>query len=373
MTSAPGKTILMGEHAVVHGAPALVSAVGLRARASVEPAGDVPPGRIELVLPDLDHRETLTREAVMEHARRARERWEEYCRRPDRESVARVGGGRRGHVVLVALGEAEREVRRRRGDTTADDPGTGEGLRLRVRSEIPVGRGFGSSAAVGAAVAGAWLVRRGEDPSREEMDDLLLEIERRQHGDPSGVDAAAVLRGGLVWAEPTGEGLAFDEVDDAGGVLDGFRLADTGEPAEDTGEVVAAVRESLDRGDPGVSEALDRIGRATAAFRRLLSRTHSTPDGVIRLIRRCQRGLEEIGVVPAPVRRLVRAVENRGGAAKISGAGALTSQAEGPPGGGLLLIYHPDPGSVGDWSFPEGVQLLDVPLGAKGLRREDVE
>lgn len=369
MASAPAKTILMGEHAVVHGAPALVSAVGLRARAEVSPRSDVPAGTVAVDLPDLGHGETLTVDDALDYARGARERWEDYRRRPDRESVARLAGGRPGHVALVALGEAERVARSAGAGRSSGGGDAGD--RLRVSSEIPVGRGFGSSAAVGAAVAGAWLARRGVDLSLGAMDDLLLEIERRQHGDPSGVDAATVLRGGLVWAEPGDEGLAVEGVADPAGLLAAFRLVDSGEPAEDTGETVAAVRERLSRRPDEMEEALGTIRRATVAFRRELDATPPEPARIVRLVRRCQRGLEAIGVVPEPVRRLVRGVEERGGAAKISGAGALSAREGGPPGGGLLLIVHPEPAAVEDWNFPEGVRLLDVGLGGEGLTGED--
>lgn len=371
MASAPAKTILMGEHAVVYGAPALVSAVDLRARAEVSPRSDVASGDLRLELPDLDHGEILPLRDALDYARRARERWEAYRRRPGRESMARVGGGRPGHVALVAIGEAERVAREARDSGFGEAHETdGPGLRLRVSSEIPVGRGFGSSAAVGAAVAGAWLAHRGVRRSREEMDDLLLEVERRQHGDPSGVDAATALRGGLVWAESGGDGLVFEEVADPAGALAGFHLADTGEPAEDTGEVVAAVRERRSRRPGEVDGAMEEIRRATLAFRRELDGSPPDVDRILRLVRRCQRGLEAIGVVPEPVRRLVRAVEEEGGAAKISGAGALTALEVGPPGGGVLLIAHPDPAAVARWSLPDGVRLLDVSLGTEGLRGE---
>lgn len=367
MASAPGKTILMGEHAVVYGAPAMVAAVTLRARAVVEPAPDVPPGRIAVHLTDLEHRGVHAVSAAVDYARDARDRWEEYRRRPDRSSFREMLGDGPDHVALVALGQAE-ETARRHVETP---PASGDGLRLEVGSEIPVGRGFGSSAAVGACVAAAWLARRGVDLGTEEMEELLLDVERRQHGDPSGVDAAAVLRGGLVWGEPDADGLDFRPVADRGGVLDGFLLADTGEPAESTGEVVSAVRERRDR-DPGpVEAALGRVREATVAFRRLLDATDPEPAEVVRLVRRCQRGLEEIGVVPAPVREIVRAVEARGGAAKISGAGALSSPEGGPAGGGLLLVYHPEPGRVGAWPCMDDAEILDVGLGAEGLRRED--
>src|SRR5579863_4365513 len=63
-------------------------------------------------------------------------------------------------------------------------------------------------------------------------------------------------------------------------------------------------------------------------------------------IREHQACLEALGVVPAPVRALVRQIEAAGGAAKVSGAGSLAG-----PGAGSLLVYHEDPRAVAAWEF----------------------
>lgn len=367
MASAPGKTILMGEHAVVYGAPALVAAVDLRARAVVEIDADVPAGHLRLELPDLEHEQLLPEREVRDYAAAARRRWEEFSRSPGRESFARMRGEGPGHLPLVALGEA----------MEVGGPGRGaereRGARVTVSSRIPVGRGFGSSAAVGASVALAWLGREGFDLSRDGLEALLGEVERRQHGRPSGVDAAAVLRGGLVRAEPApgGSGLRFESIPVPDGLLDRFRVVDTGAPAENTGEVVSAVRELRDREPEPVEAALQQIRDATTAFRRLLEEASPEPGDAVELVRRCQRGLEALGVVPEPVRELVRAVEREGGAAKISGAGALTSPAEGLPGGGLVLMIHSEPDRIPEWPFLSDLRLLDVHPGEPGVRLEE--
>lgn len=361
VASAPGKIILMGEHAVVYGRPALVAAVGMRARARLGAPPDLGRGAVELRLPDLGLRAAATREELRAFAERARERW--------RRRRATGGGRRDGadpddptRLVRVAVGEAMR---------LAPAPTEAPGLRLEVASELPVGCGLGSSAAVGAAVSGAWLARHGISPDEEERERLLLEIERRQHGSPSGVDGATVLRGGVLWAEPRDEGeLEVEPAEVAPDRLARLRLVDTGSPAEDTGAVVAAVRRRREEQPDRVAAALDRVETATRRFRRVLAGGGRSADELGELIRSCQRGLEELGVVPGPARRLVRSIEERGGAAKISGAGALTSPADGPPSAGVLLVHHPEPGRVAGWDVLEGLDVHDVAVGAAGFRVE---
>ncbi|HSS51882.1 MAG TPA: hypothetical protein VLX28_23310, partial [Thermoanaerobaculia bacterium] len=136
-------------------------------------------------------------------------------------------------------------------------------------------------------------------------------------------------------------------------------------PAESTGAVVAAVRARRDR-DPAAHERLlDRIEAATRGLRAQLERPAEDAAATVELIRECQACLEELGVVPAEVRALLRRVEAEGGAGKISGAGSLTG-----PGAGSILVYHPESERIAAWPFLQSLTFHSVHLGADGLRRE---
>ena len=80
--SAPGKTILMGEHAAVYGRPALVAAVDRRL------AVEIAPGRVRgvrLELPQIGVEETVGWPEIRRDCRTARELWRAYDRHPDPE------------------------------------------------------------------------------------------------------------------------------------------------------------------------------------------------------------------------------------------------------------------------------------------------
>lgn len=356
-TSAPGKLILMGEHSVVYGRPALVVALDRRVRARLEVRdGD----RVELRLPDLDHRDETRWREIIDYAGRARRRWERFARRPDSASFREVRGTDPAHVVKVALGEAAAHLGEERPP----------GLVLRVESDLPVGRGFGSSAAVAVAVVSAYLAFRGIEPSPVEVEAVALEAERRQHGLPSGVDGATAVHGGVIWAEGGGEkeGLRVRPLSAKLSLLREVRVYDTGEPAEETGEVVAAVRERVD-GEPGrFSRILDAMGEAVEELRDALEAEPPDPRRPLEPIRRFQAHLEELGVVPGPLREAVRRIEERGGAAKISGAGSLDRA--GARGAGPLLVYHPDPARIAEWPELESFAPYRARLGGPGLRLE---
>src|SRR5690606_1973189 len=67
---------------------------------------------------------------------------------------------------------------------------------VQVRSELPPGRGFGSSAALAVAVLRALAARAGRTFTRSEELDLGRQLEAVFHGTPSGIDPAAAALGG---------------------------------------------------------------------------------------------------------------------------------------------------------------------------------
>ncbi len=353
VVSAPGKVILMGEHAVVYGRPALVAALDLRLSARIErrPEG----GLSRLELPQLDLAQDLSWREIVSYSDSARARWQEYEQHPTPEAFNRVRGDDPSHVVKVALGEAAQQL--------ASEPPP---FLLRVESALPVGAGFGSSAATSVAVIDALLTYAGERADVQEIYRLSLEAERRQHGRPSGVDNAAVLHGGLIWARrEVGGGLKLETLEATSPLLAALQIFSTGTPAETTGAVVAAVRAAVDRDPLRYEELFDRMERITWGFRQELARRRESPQRILTLIRQYQACLQELGVVPPQVAALVARVEERGGAAKLSGAGALSG-----PGAGSLLVYHPEPAEIERWTFLAGLPRFAVRIGVDGARQE---
>ncbi len=140
----PGKVILLGEHGVVYGHPALAGAISLgvtaRAVQSDAPSLDMPEG---LTAPQLDALERAFAVAV-----------------------------RRAKYPKVAV---------------------------ELLSELPLSMGLGSSGALSVATARVLLhAARGAAPAVRDVEALALEMEKEFHGTPSGVDHTTSARGGLV-------------------------------------------------------------------------------------------------------------------------------------------------------------------------------
>ena len=250
-----GKVILLGEHFVVHGAPAL--AAPLRG-------------------------------------------WETEVQLLPDASVVDAPGVPREEVVaaLVIACEAWGLLM----------PG------IRVRSRLPMGAGLGSSAAFAMALARALAATRPDDVGFSEINRVADLLEKRVHGNPSGLDTAVVGLEALIRFERDGAPRPIACARE--GVL---VVADTGVPGSTMREVARvhafaarepdAFRGMLRETSDDVEKAIDALESGDfAALGVILDTTHAR--------------LQECGVSTHSLDTLVSAAR-AGGAlgAKLTGAG----------------------------------------------------
>jgi mevalonate kinase len=346
--SAPGKVILMGEHSAVYGGPALVAAVGRRVSVELTVGG----AQVELDLKTLGHREQCGWQEILDYRDEKRRAWSEFDSLAGGASFDAVRGNDPAHVVKVALGEVAYDL----------EDAMMPALRLVVDSEIPVGSGFGSSAAVAVVVVAACLRLMGGGFRPDRIARLALEVERRQHGRPSGVDHSAVLHGGILRVGSEG----VDRIGVGDWVRRDLILVDTGTPAEPTGEVVAAVRRQKELNEAEFSVLLERMRGNVGEFESVLGTSPPETAALRRVIGDFERCLEDLKVVPAQVRRKIRALEEAGAAAKISGAGSLGGSAAG-----CLLVYRPPEISLEVRELLADYRSIDGSIGVEGLCFEE--
>src|SRR5436309_1008204 len=155
---APAKIILIGEHFVVLGAPALAMAVNLysTARASRNETGKV---EVEATLPlrlvDSGESRAVKSEELLKPLRMAAE------------------------VVLDRV----------HGNT--------RGVHVQVECNIPIGAGLGSSASTSVAIIAAVAKSQGVQLGKKEIFRLAYKPETLIHNKPSGVDQATTTYGGV--------------------------------------------------------------------------------------------------------------------------------------------------------------------------------
>jgi mevalonate kinase len=259
MTWGYGKAILLGEHAVVYGHPALAGALGRGVRA----AATTKPGPSTLTIAD----------------------WKVAVLATDDHPVAEA---------LRAL---------------CDAAGSGAtGLAFTVRAGIPPAAGLGSSAALAVALARVLC----PDASDDRIADIASAAERCFHGTPSGIDVALATRGGLgLFRRGTGLApVAAEPIELAVGL--------TGEPRR-TADMVARVREALSR-TPAARDRIDALG--DAARRGADALIAGDLAGLGALMNDAHDHLAALGVSSPGLDELVAAARDAGAAgAKLTGAG----------------------------------------------------
>ncbi|MCK6521597.1 mevalonate kinase [Myxococcota bacterium] len=195
-----------------------------------------------------------------------------------------------------------------------------EGLEVHISTDLPVGRGMGSSAALAIALLRARAAREGRAPSFAELHRDGFVIERVFHGNPSGLDHCVVAMGGAVLYRRGEAPTPLQMPSYAVVVLDSG-------VAGDTGQLVAGVASRR----PGVDPALNRLGELVELALPALHDPHALGG----IMNEAHGRLREIGVsTPSLDDMCALALQNGALGAKLSGAG----------GGGVVLALCPDGG-----------------------------
>lgn len=159
-TSAPGKIILFGEHAVVYGRPALAVPV-IQVHADVEVTASDRPG-IWINAPDIALRSDLS-SLPSDHPIASVIHNFLFLSRFPHPNPSPVGRGARG-----------------------------EGIEINITSTIPVASGLGSGAAVTVALVRTLSSHLNHPMTDEQVNAFAYEIEKLHHGTPSGIDNTVV-------------------------------------------------------------------------------------------------------------------------------------------------------------------------------------
>jgi mevalonate kinase len=182
---------------------------------------------------------------------------------------------------------------------------------LKIETELPPGKGMGSSTSVVIAIARCLLGKSLEQEARN--------IEDRMNPGHSGLDFA------VIWNEKPVryvKGSKPKDVTVPENLLSNALLIDTGSPNETTTELVHWVTERKD--EPNVHVALEHIGGCADRLLR--------GDDPLSVFRDHHRAQVALGVVPDSTQKLIAKIEEAGGAAKVIGAGARSG------GGGMVMV-----------------------------------
>ena len=335
VSSAPGKVYLFGEHAVVYGEPAVPCAIERRARVTVEKRDD---DHIRVEATDL----SLDGFTV------------EYAGDPD----GRPDVDAPTELVDAAMGYVDAAVEQARDAAGAPDAG----FDIRVESEIPLGAGLGSSAAVVVAGIDAATRELGVPLDPRDVADRAYRAEHDvQDGQASRADTFCSAMGGAVRVE--GDDCRRIDTPNLPFVV-GF---DGG--AGNTGELVAGVR-SLRAEYDFAADTVENIGDIVRRGESLLGAADPDADPEPTLLAELGRLmdfdhglLEALGVSSRTLDSMVWAAREAGAhGAKLTGAG----------GGGCIVALDGTPETRTALSYTaECRDAFRAELDRRGVAAED--
>jgi mevalonate kinase len=329
---APGKVYLFGEHAVVYGEPAVPAAIERRATVTAEPRSD---DHVRVEAEDLS-----LNGFTVEYAGGTDDR-------PDVDVPA--------PLVEAAMGYVDAAVRQARSAADAPDAG----FDITVESDIPLGAGLGSSAAVVVAGIDAATRALGKPLDRRELADRAYRAEYEvQDGQASRADTFCSTMGGAVRVE--GDDCEPIEAPNLPFVV-GF---DGG--AGDTGELVAGVG-ALREEYRFAADTVESIGDVVRTGEELLAdavpESDPSPELIAELgeLMNFNHGLlSALGVSARSLDAMVWSARDAGAhGAKLTGAG----------GGGCIVALDASDASETALSFTHGCEeAFRAELATEGVR-----
>jgi len=214
-SSACAKLILLGEHAVVYGKPALaIPFSGLRVRCVVEPWINGPAGTMHIRARELQLKQPLQALPEDNFLHKAVE------------------------LVLAELGVYQTPT-----------------CKLAIYSDIPISAGLGASAAIAVATMRALSTFLGHPLEKETLNRLAFETEKLMHGNPSGIDNTVIVYEQAILFRK-GEPIEFVYPS----INLHFLIADSG-IKKATAETVAYLAMQRERDPQSVEAAIAEIGK----------------------------------------------------------------------------------------------------------------
>ncbi|MPW39709.1 mevalonate kinase [Thermococcus sp. 101 C5] len=329
LASAPAKIILFGEHSVVYGKPAIAAAIDLRTYVRAEFNEN---GRIRIEAKDI-----RTPGLTVSFSE------DQIYFETDYGKAAEVLSYVREAINLVM-----------------EEAGVQKGITVSITSQIPVGAGLGSSAAVAVATIGAVSRLLGLELSKEEVAKLGHKVELLVQGASSGIDPTVSAVGGFLhYQKGSFESLPVVELP----IVVGY----TGSSGS-TKELVAKVRRNYEEMPEIIEPILNSMGNLVEKAREVILAEYDREikfQLLGRLMNINHGLLDALGVSTKSLSDLVYASREAGAlGAKITGAG----------GGGCMYALAPGKQSevATAIKIAGGVPMI-TKISREGLRIEEVE
>ncbi len=326
--SAPGKVTLFGEHAIVYGYPAIVASINSRVYVTATPRSD---SSVKIIARDLK-----TPGLIINYKDGKIEVTTDY------------------EKSLSAIAYLNKSV-----ELTSKYIGRFKGVNLVVSSEMPVGAGLGTSAAVSVATVYAYSRILGYELSKEEIARIAWDVEKEVQGIASPMDTSISTFGGFLklW----GDGRVFHRERIDVNIQLPVIIAYVERKAS-TKEMVLKVRKLLSRHTPLIQGIMNLIGEVT---RKAESALKAGDLHVLGELMNINQGLlDALGVSDMRLSELVYIARE---------AGALGSKLTGAGGGGAIIALTPEKNESVEVALRlRASRTLKADLGGDGVRVEEI-
>lgn len=224
-------------------------------------------------------------------------------------------------------------------------------FQLKIDSTIPAERGMGSSAAVAVAITRAFFDWLEIDATQKEILTYVEHAEKIAHANPSGIDAAAISGTSAILYQ---KGLALKPFD---AKIDAFLVvADTGIKGQ-TRQAVKDVARLFEQDPKNVASLIEKIGQLTLTAQQAL--LENNPLVLGECMDQSQTALKALGVSHPALDDLIAEAKNAGAlGAKLTGGGrggCMIALAENHAAGKAIQQKLSDSGARAVWMQGLGV------------------
>ena len=307
--SAPAKIILTGEHSVVYGKPALISALDIRLTVTVR-----------------DTKQT-----------------------------------KENHDIDIIAGHAK-EYLKKSGISYEDKP-----YSTYIQSDIPSRKNLGSSAALSVAASAAFLhFFAGHELSKDAINQVAYQSEKHFHGNPSGGDNSASCFGGFIYYRKEFEFLKNVSALSAKlpkNIMERLFIVDSGKSVEKTSEMVAKVGAFYNEDPKHAEQIMNEIEKVSK--RMVIAIVKEDKTMFADAVSKNESCLEELGVVSPETIKLIQSL-SAFGVAKVTGGGGFKS------GSGNLLFFAQEPERAISIFKERAISFMKFHQDFEGVRREQV-
>ena len=199
------------------------------------------------------------------------------------------------------------------------------GMKISIKTSIPVGEGFGSSAAL---INGIVFGLNELFETKKKTNDLIkmaTNIENLFHGNSSGIDISAIALGGVIYAN-------YNDITKISHHLDEIWLVNTGCPSFSTKNVVHCIYDNF----ADKAKLWKEFENVSTDIAEILQ----SKEKLNQKITHNENLLEKIGIVLPQTKLFIDELKKNGIYAKVCGAGTIAKN-EIHGGNGVVGIFQP--------------------------------